>query len=58
MIGLSIQPDFKRKHRLGMKKIDGNGDKFKYAKIDFGSMGKDLTGKRHRNICYSWIMYK
>lgn len=51
---VTINPDFKRKHRLGTRKTDIHGIVSKYGKIDFGIVGKD-AGKVYRNICYAWL---
>ena len=59
MIGIPVKPDFKRKYKLGTRKVDELGHKAKYAKIDFGIVGVDPeTGKKYRNICYTWVYYK
>lgn len=49
----------KRKYRLGTLKVDKYGRAYKYAKIDFGVVGKDAkTGKVYRNIQYNWLPYR
>ncbi len=56
MISLPIEPHFIRMHKLGTRKIDELGQMTRYAKIDFGIVGKDTdTGKQYRDACYAWI---
>lgn len=46
----------KREHKLGTRLIDESGQTFKYVKIDFGPLYKDLkTKKTYRHIEYGWL---
>lgn len=44
-----------RKHKLGICHMSPNGAMFRYAKIDFGSLGKTTDGKTLRLIQYRWL---
>lgn len=58
IMGLPIEPEYKRNFRLGTRFINWNGQILKYAKIDFGTLGKSDDGKHCRHVCYAWIKVK
>jgi hypothetical protein len=46
--------DYVRQYRIGTRLVIAIGERYKYAKIDFGILGK-LDNKPMRHIEYRWI---
>ncbi len=48
--------DYERKYRIGTRFVNALGLKCKYAKVDFGIVGRDTkTGKVRRSVQYMWL---
>jgi hypothetical protein len=51
---IPIMPTKEKEAKLGTRMVREDGRHYKYAKIDFGPIGK-IDGKQYRNILYAWL---